>query len=84
MTDVWTKQYPDTAIGAYTFLKAVVADDVLPEEFLGSKADPWVAGVWKLAFKAHESMRVFIVYLAGYEGPGGQLRLENDYEMLDD
>jgi hypothetical protein len=80
MNDI--KIYPDTAAGARAFM--------LDEGFDCSEAiataDPWVRGVWDLDLSEcpieddGELVTSFIVYLAGYPDPWGNMRQENDFE----
>jgi len=75
------KQYPDTLEGAFAYLK----DDAPPSitgylEGATGFPDPGVQGVWAVDLPDEDETRV-LVYLAGYEGPMGDIRMTNDFEL---
>lgn len=74
---VETKQYPDTAKGAFDYLSDVGTFDLKDCEV---HADPEVKGVWAADLRDGET-RV-IVYLCGYPNPMGEIRQYNDFEEM--
>lgn len=72
--DLLTKVYSNDVQGVALFIKQ---QTTITSDISRIKADPLVEGVWRTD---HENGDSFVVYLAGYKDPFGNVRPFNDFE----